>query len=184
MNKDLFGNKIRVKKDGLSVLLKKEDASSFAERLERVKYLDKIMPSSLGLLLSDEMHYILAEVNVSFISGQFVATILLTQSFIEHWLANRVAKAKLKKYGRSGLDSILKAMIENDTANIGLLKKIDRLRKIRNPFVHSKSFNDEYNISKLAINKKITPEELLEKEAKDAISLLYQVCITKFSNAN
>ena len=181
MNRDLFGNKIKKKKDKLELVLKKIDSSSFLERLERVKYLDKIIPQDRGFLFSEETYYLFDEAISSFINGQFVTTILLSQSFIEHWLKDRIAKDKVKKYGRPGLAAIIKAMKENDTANIGLLNKIDRLRKIRNPFVHSKNFDYEYNISRLAINQRITPDEILFKEAKDSISLLYQVCVTKFS---
>lgn len=181
MNEDLFGNKVRPPKDKLELILKKIDFSSFSERLERVKYLDKIIPPNIGFLFSDEMHYLFTEAINSYINGQFVATILLSQSFIEHWLKDSIAKDKVKKFGRTTLDTILKAMKENNSANIELLNKIDRLRKIRNPFVHSKSFDNEYNVSKLAIKQRITPDEFLIKEARDSISLLFQVCITRFN---
>jgi len=181
MEKDLFGDIKRRRKKKLGSSLERMDSTSFTARLERLQYINKIVPKNISFIYSFEMHYLLSEAVKCFINGQFVATILLSQSFIEHWLEDRIGKDKVKKYGNHSLANIIKAMKENNSVHISLLDKIDRLRKIRNPFVHYKPSDYEFNIMKLSYPKKVKPEDVLCKEAKDAISLLYQVCITKFN---
>jgi hypothetical protein len=181
MEKDLFGNTKRKRKNRLEVALDKYDSSSYSDRLERLKYINKITPKNIGYLYSIEMHYLHSEAIQSFINGQFVGVLLLAQSFIEHWLDNRVENEKIKKYGNNTLANVVKVMKENNSANQSLLDRIDRLRKIRNPFVHCKPSNYEFNVMNLSLPDKIMSDDLLCKEAKEAISLLYQVSMTKFN---
>lgn len=181
MEKDLFGNIKRKRKTKLEVSLEKSDSYTYPVRLERLQYINKITPKHISFLYSVEMHYLHSEAIRSFINGQFVAVLLLSHSFIEHWLEDRIEESKIKRYGNHSLANIIKAMKEKNSANISLLDKIDRLRKIRNPFVHYKPSNYEFSVMNLSIPNKTMPDDLLYKEAKEAISLLYQVCITKFN---
>ncbi|HKJ81128.1 MAG TPA: hypothetical protein VJ954_03845 [Ignavibacteriaceae bacterium] len=181
MEKDLFGYTKRPRKRKLESALQKMDSQSFSSRLERLQYLNKIIPKNLGFVFSVEMHYLLSEAINCLINGQCVATILLSQSFIEHWLEDKIEQEKVKKQGKKNLATIVKAMKENNTIQIGLLDKIDRLRKIRNPFVHFKPNEKEFNIVNMSYFNNQTPEDFLYKEAKNAISLLYQVSITNFN---
>ncbi len=181
MEKDLFGNIKRKRKTKLETSLEKSDSYTYPARLERLLYIDKITPKHISFLYSVEMHYLHFEAIKSFINGQFVAVLLLSQSFIEHWLEDRIEESKIKRYGNHSLAIVIKAMKEKNSTNINLLNKIDRLRKIRNPFVHYKPSNYEFNVMNLSIPNKIMPDDVLYKEAKEAISLLYQVCITKFN---
>jgi len=71
-------------------------------------------------------------------------------------------------------------MRDKNTIHLSLLNKIDKLRKIRNPFVHYKNSDYEFNLMKLAFSEKIKPDDYLYKEAKNSISLVYQICITNF----
>ena len=179
---DLFGKEVvkRKRKTRIQSRLESMDKNTLNERIERSKYLNKIIPPNIGFIYSPEMHYLLKEANLSFINGQFVATLLLSQSFIEHWLEGRIDKNTIKKYGKPSLDNTLKAIKEKNTIHISLLNKIDKLRKIRNPFVHYKNPDYEFNIMKMSYSEKTKPDDYLYNEAKNAISLVYQICITKF----
>jgi len=176
---DLFGKEKIKRKTKIQSRLESLDSNTLNDRIERSKYLAKIIPPHISFICSPEMHYLLNEAIHCFINGQFVATLLLSQSFIEHWLEGRIDKKELRKYGKSSLDSRLKAMKDKNTIHLSLLNKIDRLRKIRNPFVHFKNSDYEFNLMNLAFSEKIKPDDYFFKEAKDAISLVYQICITK-----
>jgi hypothetical protein len=59
-----------------------------------------------------------------------------------------------------------------------LLDQIDALRRKRNPFVHLKAAGHPDKIDQRAFNLGKQPNSVLEKEAKEALSLMYQIAIT------
>jgi hypothetical protein len=58
--------------------------------------------------------------------------------------------------------------------------RIDMLRRFRNPFSHLRPFDDPDTIGQRTLKSKQPPEAIIEKAARDALALMYQVAITRF----
>jgi hypothetical protein len=188
MQKDLFGKKV-VKpksKTKLEISLAKYDSDSFNDRLERLKYLDKIFPKGYGFGADVETVYIFGEAKMAFINGEFISTILLSQAFIERKLQMYYNSIGLDNIANRGLKAITDHAKKNNTIHDFLIVKIDTLRKKRNPFVHLKEIDHEYNLDQRMV-KSIgnakglkQPFEILIDDAKEAIALMYAIFTTNF----
>jgi hypothetical protein len=177
--KDLFGAKKRERKGHYESILEKYDRDSFRDRLERFKWLNKIFPKGYEFLMSMESVFIFDEARMAFINGEYISTILLANSFCEHKLGNFLSAIGFKKEATSGLKSIIECLREHNLMNVYLIDKIDDIREIRNPFVHRKPYGHKKNLDQRIFMEKRQPLEILEKDAKNAISIMYQVSVTK-----
>ena len=187
MQKDLFGKKIidKKRKTRLEMSLLKYDKNSLQERIERLKYINKIFPKRYGIAADMETVYVFSEAKMAFINGEFISTILLCQAFIERNLQMYYERIGLSGIGRRGLKAILDHAKKNKTIISYLIEKIDELRKKRNPFVHLKEIEHEYNLDRRMFKALEEgrpfkqPFEILQEDAKASISLMYAVFITK-----
>jgi len=115
-----------------------------------------------------------------FINGQFIATLMLTQAFIEHTLQTVVEELGHPQVARRGLNEITKWFRKNRPHHDFLMEKIDKLRRFRNPFSHLRPFDDPDTISQRVLRSRMPPKDIIEKEARDALALMYQVAVTRF----
>lgn len=157
--------------------LEKYDRNSFEDRLERLKWLQKVFPTGYGFAMPPETAYVFDEAKNTFVDGAFIATILLSTAFVEHWLGTIVSARGFKGEARSGLSSIIECMRREGLMHEFLLKKADRLRKIRNPFVHLKSFDHVDRVTQRAMRQGKHPIAILEDDAREAISLMYGIAV-------
>ncbi len=186
MQKDLFGKKIvpKKKRTKLEIILQGYDKKSFGDRLERLKYLNKIFPKGFGFASDLETSYIFDEVKMAFIGGEFISTMLLSQAFIERKFQAHYSELGLQNISNKGLKAIIDHAKKNGTIHSFLLERIDELRKKRNPFVHLKEYEHEYNLSQRMYKSYIEKDEfkqpfqILLEDAKEALSLMYAVFIT------
>lgn len=180
MKKDLLRRPLKAKMPYLAPTLQRFDKRTFQERLERLQHLQTIFPKGYGFLLPAESAFVLSEVKMCFINGQFIATIMLAQAFIEHTLqASLVRMGHPRVAGRS-LSEITKWFRRNRPQHDYLMGKIDKLRGFRNPFSHLRPFDDPDTIGQRMLKSKQPPEVIIEKAARDALALMYQVAITRF----
>lgn len=175
MVKNLFGEITRDKNPKYTRTLQKYDKDSFADRLKRLNWLKDNFPEDFEMLCTFEILFLLKEAKMTFINGEFVATILLTVSAIEHRLQSLLLNKGYVKESKKGLKYILKFMRENGLLSDYLFKSIDKLRLFRNPFVHLKSYKDENCISERVMTEFSPPETILEREAKMALNLMYTI---------
>jgi len=180
IEKDLFGAKARRRKGYYESILAKHDRDTFADRLHRFKWLLKVFPKGYGFAMSMESASIFDEAKMAFINSEYISTILLANAFLEHWLGGILSARGFRKEANSGLKSIIECLRNNNLLHDYLLEKIDRLRQIRNPFVHKKPLGHRKNLDQRVFLEQRLPFELLEKDAKEALSLMYQVAVTKF----
>lgn len=178
MKANLFGDKKKKRKTYLEIKLNKYDRDSFYDRLERLKYLNRIFPKGYSFLSGMETAYVFDEAKMTFINGEFISTIMLAQAFIEHKLQTYLASRGLIKESKKGLKSMTSYLKRNKLVNEFLLDKIDHLRKIRNPFSHLK-LDDESSISRRIFLQRKEPFIVMEEDAKEAIALMYQIAIIK-----
>lgn len=181
MKKDMFGHPTKKKIDQLEVMLSRSDKRTFQNRLKRLKYLQSIPPYEFHMLSSVETYFLFEETRLAFVNGAFVATMILSQAFIERRINEVLVNKKLIKDNEQlGLKGLLRVCKEHYILNVLLIEKIDHLRQARNPFTHLKSYDHPYTISNRIGTELKPPETIIEDDAKEAISLMYTVLFTKF----
>jgi len=172
MNKDLFGNVVEEPIDAAVEELNKYDTHSFNERLTRLKYINQIFPFGRRVYGSDESHRIFDEAIQCYIFGQYIATITLSQAFIERRIQEYFHLRFDNKRSNETLSNLLKEFKDTDFLNESFITRIDKLRQKRNPFLHRKEPLHENSLMARAFKEEIAPENLLEMDAKEAISLM------------
>jgi hypothetical protein len=184
MQTDLFGNKPIKKITKFETALKKYDKETISERIERLKYINTLLPDEYMFGGDPETIFIFDEAKMAFINGQFISTILLSQAYIERRLQIHYNSIGLDTIAKKGLKAILEHAKKNKTVHHFLLPKIDELRKIRNPFVHLKDYEHDYNLSQ-RIFKNIKEgkfykdfTEIIYDDSKEAIRLMYAIFLT------
>ena len=132
-------------------------------------------------MLAGDMEFVFTfgEIKGCFINGHFIATIVLTQSFIEKIFIEHFNSKNLTKETNNGLDRMIKYARKNAIIHSIILDKVDGLRQKRNPFVHSKDWSYPYSLSHRIIKNKTQPYEQLEKDAKEAIQVLFFIMNNK-----
>ncbi len=127
-----------------------------------------------------EIIYTFEEAKDSFINGQFIATIILAQSFIEKLFHAHFIERGLDSIAKRGLSAMIKHGRKTQIISGFFLDRADELRKIRNPFTHLKEYDYPHKLSNRMYVNKTQPYEQLEKDAKNAISIMILVAIQKF----
>jgi hypothetical protein len=179
-NRDLFGRKERPRQK-FSATLKEYDRFTFPNRLKRLQFVNNIIPRGGSYFLEIELYYILTEAKMSFIDGQYISVLLLSNAFIELWLGNYLISLGFKKEAQKGLKSILDCLKKNRLLDDFLLEKINEIRKLRNPFVHIKPENHPDRLTRRIGRLFEDPIHILENDAKKALSLMYQISATGLS---
>jgi hypothetical protein len=122
------------------------------------------------------------EAKDSFVYGNFVAAVVLAAAFVEHWLVSSLAVRGYEKETSNGLAAAIRCARKNSLVSPLVLEKADRLRLIRNPFVHLKSFEHEHRIMhRLAEARSYDFPALLESDARDALIAMYGVAVYAFA---
>ena len=109
--RDLFGEEISREEDPLEQYLAAYNEDTFRDRLSRLKYLQTVIPEDYSFMMGTSSFYVCEEARRAFINGEFVGTVLLAQSSIEHCLQARL-EAKGYPFDRShrGLAYIVRCL--------------------------------------------------------------------------
>lgn len=177
VKKDLFGKRIKNKTTALEKAFNKYDKDTFEERVERSRYIEKIMPKGYTISGSTESVFILDEAKMTFINGEFIATIILAQAYIERRYQEILDFRGFRKESKKGLSEITRFLRENKLIEEFILNKTDNLRKKRNPFAHLKPMKYEYGIIMRTVNSGEDIYKILENDAKEAMELMYHVSL-------
>lgn len=175
MTRDLFGRRRRIHRTRAEIYLHKYDRDTYLIRLERLEWISKVFPKGSGMLAPPETVYIFDEIKMTYLNGQHISTILLAAAFLEHWLSGRLRDRGYIREAERGLKSIIECMRKHSLLDTFLLRKADRLRKIRNPFVHMKECDHEARIFRRALKERTDPFILLERDAREAITLVFEI---------
>lgn len=157
--------------------ISKKDRLLFHEKVKRLKYLHKINPE--GIILAGDYEFVMTyrETQLCFIDGHFLATILLSQAFIEKIIHSYYIKLGHEDIARKGLSNILKHAKKHKLINELLIKKVDRIRLKRNPITHIKSGENQHGTIQRALKSKLNPILQLENDATDCIDVLTFIAI-------
>lgn len=182
---DLFGNKIKLKpkrKSKLERELIEFEKTTFDERLKRLEFINKFGPKNYSLMGDMEFVFTYNEIERCYIYGNFIATLILSQSFIEKLLASFLISKGYEKETNYGLEKMLKCAIKKNLIHPKICEMLDKIRLKRNPFVHSKDWEYPHLLSKRTYENKNLPEEQLENDAKEAMQILFAVFAIKLGS--
>jgi hypothetical protein len=176
---DLFGKTSKPRKSRLRSAVERYDRDTLDSRVARLEWLHKVFPSGYGFGMPFESAFVFEEAKMTFLNGQFIATSLLATAFLEHRLGSICASRGFVRESRAGLRRIIAKLREEGLVASVLLDKADYIRQRRNPFVHLKDFDHEHNLARRAIDQQTSPYDLIERDAKEALTVMYTVAIGK-----
>ncbi|HLP50969.1 MAG TPA: hypothetical protein VK154_08795 [Chitinophagales bacterium] len=176
MDTNLFGEEVKDYEDIVRDELLTYDKTSFEDRLARLRYVNTIFPHGQREFASDESVAIFHETITCFINCQFIATIVLAQSFIERRFQEYFSmRLNQDERAKQTLYKLLEGFRNDGFIDEFLIDKIDTLRLKRNPFVHHRDINDKNAFRNRANAAKVNVNELLEQDAKDALTVMFGI---------
>jgi hypothetical protein len=113
------------------------------------------------------------EARSSFVSGNFIATILLAQGLAEHVLAAEVSMglSEVELPKRISFSQTLELCAERGFLPDDLLTDLRRLMALRNPLSHFRDINDPENLSRRIMDSRQSAEMHLFNDAAFAIGV-------------
>lgn len=151
--------------------LEYSDLNTRNARMDRIEWLSlhrPIVPVVLGRV---ETLQLLEEAQQSFISGHFVATLIVAMAFVEHCLIEELQILGLIKGSPSFSTALTVASDEKIFPHDWLVRaKVLSLR--RNPFAHLKPEGHGDTLGARIYDEKLHPRAIMEADAKDAIDLM------------
>lgn len=180
-DKNLFGKRIRIRRPRYEAALERGEKRTLPVRAGRVRWLATVMPIDMGFCMSLETYHVFEEAKASFVYGNFVASIVLAAAFVEHWIVANLDGLGYGREGSRGLSSAIKTARKANLVHQMLLDRVERLRLIRNPFVHLKAIDHEHNLDRRFLKQRVPPSELLEEDAKQALTTMYGIARHAFS---
>ena len=173
--KDMFGQPLRKRRTRLVSLLARIDKVSFASRLERFEFVGRLGAGLWGGG-SVETMFVCEEASWAYVSGAYVSTIMLSQAFIERCLHDLMLRRAPGAPAKRSTRAIIQYCRDNQLMSEFLLRKIDRLRQIRNPFAHAMDSDSPFSLRERIFLERAEPSKLLQK---DALSLIYALLKTR-----
>lgn len=125
--------------DELLAELRQSDAETLAQRKERLRFIIQETEGPEGATipgLEFEAGLILWDSFRSFIAGNFLATVLSAQAFLEHGLATALDAQGQIKVSRLRFAEVIDKCRQRALLTERLARKIHRLRTLRNPYAH------------------------------------------------
>ena len=184
MQQRLFRDDIgKRRKPALERSLHRYDEQEFEGRLERLNYLKKVFPSGIAFGADFETIIVFEEVRSAFVNGEFVATILLANAFIERWLEQTIAIPNSLSKNKRTLNDTLEFAENGGLLPDYLIKQIHTVRTRRNPLMHLKSGHPNTIMERLkdSLRNGENPSayDILLSDAKHALSTMYAVLDTQ-----
>jgi hypothetical protein len=160
----------------LSAYLSKWDTITKRERIERLAFLWREFgdPDDLGLCLIGGIvaSFAIIEIHHSFIKGNYVAAILLCQTFAEHQLAAHYAMSGQDKHVRKGFKDLIDQSLADGKIGANAAKRLQQLRIMRNPYTHHRLLNDPTGLLPRLMKSGGDPYKMAKADAQKAIQIV------------
>jgi hypothetical protein len=163
-------------------MIERADRLAAPVRAERIRWVAKVIPRNTWFGMPMDTYYLFEEAKSCFIYGQFVATVVMSVSFIEHWFAANLHKRGFHKEASAGLAAMVACARKHHLVVEVILHRVDRLRLKRNPFAHLKGMDHEHSLGARSVTQRQHPDEVLEQDAREALEGMYTVALYTFKN--
>lgn len=171
--KDLLGDEAELT-DEVTQYLSEMDQETLEARASNLSFVIGIAPDS-GFVMPHESFLVFTEARDAFVNGLYVATVMLTQAFIEHRLQIFMDEIGERAAASKGINAILKRLRVIRPEHDFILDKLDQLRAFRNPFIHLKPPDHPHTIGQVSLQRRVHPNQLLFERARESLSLMYTV---------
>lgn len=162
---------IRVK---LIDALKTSDEHRREERADRIVWMSTYRYKPGVIVGRPETLALFNEAEDAFREGHFISVMLLALAFVEHTIVEELVERCLSKE-RVNFERAIELAQKNQVLGTELLSRIDRLREVRNPFVHRRPPDDPDTYGNRYITRQIHPRTMLEQDAREAFEVMYLV---------
>ena len=151
--------------------LTREDTVCRQDRLARLHWLaDKAPDAEYWTFPGGPMlKYLFEETRYCFVYGQFLSTIVLGLSYIEHTLASLFYASGRNDLERSSISVLLKEALSCDWINQTEFYNLEHAREIRNPVTHFRRPGHDETIEYRAVNENELPYTIIEEDARNVM---------------
>jgi alpha-amylase/alpha-mannosidase (GH57 family) len=162
--------------------LDNEDEQCRDGRLSRLKWIIEEYPNiEISLFYgAPKSHYLFEEARYCFVYGQYIASIMLSLSYIENSLASAFYASGRNNLQRVSMVSLLEEAKEKGLISESEFDVFNKVREIRNPITHFRKPVDKEAIEYMAVKGARHPYEVLEEDAKAALKAAFRM-MAKFS---
>jgi hypothetical protein len=112
------------------------------------------------------------EMKHSFLFGNYLATIVVAQVFVEHTLGASFAMAGDDKTANAGCARLIDESVKRGWLDGAIANRLHELRVMRNPYTHSRSGVPNSYMNRLRDSATYDPHELAEADAREAIRII------------
>lgn len=155
--------------------IRESDAASFDDRLARYRFIFEEFGPPGDMLLIGGMPSMLAihELQRSFIDGNFLATILAAQVFVEHSLGGAFAMSGDDKVVNAGFAMLIDESEKRGVLSSTIAERLHSLRTMRNPYTHPRvGLHAKGYMARLRDSSTWDPYELAEQDAREAVRIV------------
>lgn len=177
---DDTANSIREK---LLKALEYSDSETRGARAERIEWLSLHSSTTPVVMGRAETLQLLEEARQSFISGHFVAALIVAMAFVEHTLVEELQLLGIIK-GSPPFSEVLTVAADQKVFPPDWLTRAKLLSLRRNPFAHLKPEEHGHTLGVRIREEQRHPLTIMEADAKDAIDLMYNFFIATLREAD
>lgn len=172
MSDDLFGKRTKKRRPAYEAALERRDRATLSERAERVRWVSRKIPKG-GMGLPSDSLFVFTEARSTFVEGYFIATVVLSAAFAEHWMTGILSARGYVKECRGGLRACIACARKGEIWPELVLDRLDHLQTIRNPFIHLKDFDHSHTLTQRSWMMGHDPADVLEKDAEEALETIF-----------
>ena len=163
--------------------LEYSDSETRITRAERIEWLSLHSPTVPVVMGRAETLQLLEEAQQSFISGHFVAALVVAMAFVEHGLIEELQFLGHIK-GSPPFSAALTVATEKKVFPSDWLARAKILSLRRNPFAHLKPEGHGDTLGVRVRKEKEHPRAIMEADAKDAIDLMFNFFVATLREAD
>lgn len=148
------------------------ESTTVEYRVERYKFLWEEFgpPADMLLIGGIPSMFALDELKRSYAYGNFMATVLLAQVFVEQSLGGSYSLSGKNDVAEKGFAGLVDASLNDGHITPQLAETLHRLRKMRNPYTHHTGGTEKRSyMGRIAETAFMAPEDLVVEDAKSAI---------------
>jgi hypothetical protein len=156
--------------------LSNDDEESRPGRAERLAFLiEHFGTEERGMMFYGGVVAVQAfdEMRLCYLHGLFVSCVVVAQIVIEHTLARMLSLVGRDDLERAQFQKLLEEALAERVISQAEFDSLDELRRLRNPYTHSKPFMHETCINRRSAEAGSEPWNLFKEDAEKAIVAVF-----------
>ncbi len=152
--------------------LKLQDEQSLGSRTRRLSYVMEVIqvpPGTFGRFHGEISYLCYEEVRLAYIHGLYLATVLLSLSYVEHQLAGQFHGAGESWVKDARLEKLLEEAYQRGMLSDEEFKVFDDLRGIRNSYAHFRHPGHATGLLNRSVDQNALPRDVMKADAERAL---------------